>query len=290
MIFRSTDIETIPDETRWSPPAPTYRLARGPRAADLAVDSCLGGSPNSGAEVLRSTLAGVEEVDAFPPLHACRVVSISYVDVRFDPTSTPKYQYDKCFTECLWDATGSQARADALERRLLAAFGEAMSVDGVHLVTWNGRTFDLPVIVMRSLLHKIACRWYYESRDVRYRYSTEGHCDLMDFMSDYGASRFIKLGDFCHLCGLPGKTDMSGDKVSVLYAESLRDPSGSAGRQERTARYCLQDSIQTALGWLRTRHHVGKVTPETHNAALATFRASTSITQAIDLDWDRLML
>jgi hypothetical protein len=289
MIFRSTDIETIPDDSRWSPPAPSYKLTRGPRATDLAVDSCLGGSPNRGGEVLRSTLAAVEELEVFPPPHMCRVVSISYVDVRFDPTSTPKYQFHKCYTECRWDATGSQARADSLEHDLLSAFGEAMVPD-VHLITWNGRTFDLPVIVMRSLLHKIACRWYYESRDVRYRYSTEGHCDLMDFMSDYGASRFIKLGDFCHLCGLPGKTDMSGDKISVLHAESVRDPAGSEARQARTARYCLQDSIQTALGWLRTRHHVGKVTAESHNAALATFRESPVIASAIDINWDLLMV
>jgi hypothetical protein len=70
----------------------------------------------------------------------------------------------------------------------------------------------------------------------------------------------------------------------------VRDPAGSEARQARTARYCLQDSIQTALGWLRTRHHVGKVTAESHNAALATFRESPVIASAIDINWDLLMV
>jgi hypothetical protein len=35
---------------------------------------------------------------------------------------------------------------------------------------------------------------------------------------------------------------------------------------------------------------VGKVTAESHNAALATFRTNPAITQAIDINWDLLMV
>ena len=280
MIFRVTDLETVPDHEVWTPGRPRYEI----------VPSVRRDRDEKGNVVEESILKGVE-VDQIPPPYACRVVAVSYVDVAFEADSESKYRFDRCYGECLWSADGSRARADAAEHQLLSTFGGSM--DGtldVHLVTWNGRTFDLPVVAMRSLYHKIACPWYYKNRDVRYRYSEQGHLDLMDFLSDYGSSRFMKLGDVARLCGLPGKTDMSGDKVSDLHAEAARDPSRSAELQSKVSRYCLQDSLQTALVFLRTRHLLGKVTPETHNLALRTFRDSPSVTGAIDLDWDRLLL
>jgi hypothetical protein len=273
VIFRSTDIETIPDLDAWKRGYPTYKLVGGRIHSPHLFEPL------------------VEEVDVIPPPYACRVVAISYVDIRFDAGSEPKYRYEKCWSECLWDASGSRARADALEHKLLNTFNEAMSAEEfINLVTWNGRTFDLPVIMMRSLKHRLACRWYYANKDMRYRFSAEGHCDLMDFLADYGACRFMKLGDIARLIGLPGKTDMSGDKVGTLYEASCKDVTLAETYQAKTARYCLQDSIQTALVWLRSRHLLGKVVPETHNAGLATFRESPSITGAIDLDWNALML
>ncbi len=280
MIFRSLDIETIADEERWTRGNPSYRMVPGP-------------SPSYEGDGRLYYPTCVEETDPIPPPYACRVVAVSYADVVFDPGQDPKYRFDKCYTECLWDASGSRARADALEYKLLHNFGESMSAHEpgmIHLVTWNGRTFDLPVLMMRSLLHRLACGWYYKPKDMRYRFSAEGHCDLMDFLADYGACRFMKLSDMARLIGLPGKTDMHGDQVAVLYAASCKDPSTAEVHQAKTARYCLQDSLQTALLWLRSRHLLGKVLPETHNAALDTFRKSAQVTGAIDLVWEGLYL
>ena len=273
MIFRVLDIETVPDDTVWTKGDPSYRLA--PSTVEVASVVAL-------------------PVDPFPPPHACRVVAVSYVDVVMDPAKESRYYFDRYYSECLWSTDGgrspSQSRADAAERRLLATFSVSMLDPAITLVTWNGRCFDLPVISMRSLGHKIACGWYYKNRDVRYRFSEDGHLDLMDFLGDYGACRNMRLGDLARLCGLPGKTDMSGDKVDVLYTEAQRDPSRSEELQAKVARYCLQDSLQTAFIFLRTRFHLGKIDALTHNLALGTFRKSPSVTDAIDLDWDRLLL
>jgi hypothetical protein len=218
------------------------------------------------------------------------VVAISCVDVGFDPARDPRYYFDTCWSKCLWDPR-SREGADAQEAVLLAAFAHAMETSAdVHLVTWNGRGFDLPVLAMRSLRHKLAAPWYYKSRDVRYRYSTEGHLDLMDFLSDYGGSRQARLGDVARLCGLPGKTDMSGDKVADLWARAGEHPGEDASLRERVARYCLQDTLQTALVFARTRHLLGKVTAETCDALIETFRASPEVAAAIEVDWDRLKI
>lgn len=265
MIFRVLDIETIPDSTAFTPGPPTYKMVPG----------------------LHGELS-LEAIEVFPPPQAQRVVSISYVDVSFDPAQTPKYRFERCYTECRWSR--DESRLDIDEHKLLSTFGSAMT-DDVHLVSWNGRTFDLPVIALRSLKHRLACRWYYADKNVRYRYTDERHLDLMDYWSDYGACRPMKLHDAARLIGLPGKTDMSGASIEGIYKSTVADPTLDIdGLMADVARYCLQDSIQTALLWVRSRHHIGKVTPETHNLILDTFSASPSITNVIQLDWDRLKL
>ncbi len=276
IIFRVTDIETLEDGEAWT---------RGDRAYKLAA-----GLPITQSSFVHE--AAVVEQDSVPPPYACRVVAISYVDVCYDAAKTPRCWFDRCFTDCRWAEDGVRERADMFELSLLKSFGDDMAAAGqsVNLVTWNGRGFDMPVIMMRSLRHRLACGWYYANRDMRYRFSPEGHCDLMDFLADYGAVRFMKLGDVARSIGLPGKTDMSGDKVSVLYAEACCHPEKSEVLKSRVARYCLQDSLQTALVWLRSRHLLGKFDVDTHNAVLATFRNSKSVTDAIDVEWDRLML
>ena len=228
------------------------------------------------------------KVEPFPPPHAQRVVAISYVDVSFDPAANPKYQFLRCYSECRWSR--EESGLDLEEHKLLSTFAGAIGPD-VHFVSWNGRTFDLPVIVMRSFKHRIACGWYYSTKDVRYRYSTEGHLDLMDFYSDYGATRPMKLHEAARLMGLPGKTDMSGASIEKIFKGSVADlNSDLESIQASVGRYCLQDSIQTAIVWARSRFHIGKITATTYNQVLETFRSSPSVTNAIDLDWDSLCL
>lgn len=265
MIFRVLDIETVVDHEVWTLGEPTYRIVPS-----------------------KTVMGGIfaDPTEPFPPPHACRVVAISCVDVGFDVSREPRYYFDSCWTQCLWDPR-SREGADAREATLLEAFAHAMetSAGDVHLVTWNGRSFDLPVLAMRSLARKLQAPWYYKSRDVRYRYSTEGHLDLMDFLADYGASRNMRLGDVARLCGLPGKTDMSGDKVADLYARAAAHPEEDEALRERVARYCLQDTIQTALVFVRSRYLLGKVTAEICDAVLETFRASPEVAAAIEIDW-----
>jgi len=274
VIFRVLDIETVVDESVWTRGKPRYDVVpeiRRHHHDDPTLDTS--------EEVLVA-----REAEVFPPPHAWRVVAISCVDLGFDVARESRYWLDGCWTDCRWDG-------DAQEALLLAAFAHAMeTTKDVHLVTWNGRTFDLPVLAMRSLKHKIAAPWYYKNRDVRYRYSTEGHFDLMDFLGDYGATRSMRLGDVARLCGLPGKTDTTGADVAELYAMAKADPSKSDELRARVARYCQQDTLQTALVHLRALHLRGKISPETHDAVLETFRASRQVAAAIDLPWDRLWM
>lgn len=280
MICRVLDIETIPDESVWRRGRPKYELAAG---RQVVSPDRVGGRMICEPRVV--------EKDDFPPPHACRVVAVSWVDVVFDVGGEPRYRYKDCYTSCRWSVPPFCVDADQAERQLLDDFRSSMAdAQSVQLITWNGRTFDLPVLAMRSLRLRLDARWYYDNRDVRYRYSTDGHLDLMDYLCDYGATRYGKLDDFAKLVGLPGKTDTSGADVARLHDEARATPAVDEEVRARVSRYCLQDSLQTAVLWMRVLHLRGKLTPLEHDAALATFRDSPTVRGAIDLSWDRLML
>lgn len=146
------------------------------------------------------------------------------------------------------------------ERAQLAEFARYLAHrPGPVIVTWNGRRFDLPVIAMRALRHGVPIPAYYAAKDYRYRFTSDGHFDVADYLADFGAGSSSSLGDVSRLCGLPGKLGgIDGSQVGEMYA---------AGRIEEIRRYCLRDVVETAFVWLRTELLRGSMTPEQHHAA-----------------------
>jgi predicted PolB exonuclease-like 3'-5' exonuclease len=112
------------------------------------------------------------------------------------------------------------------------------------VVTWNGRGFDMPVITSRALKHGVSMPWWFSDRHTRYRYSPEGHLDLMDFLSDFGAAKSGRLDVYAKLVGLPGKVGVDGSQVAPMV---------HAGRIDEVNAYCLCDVAQTAALFLRVQ-------------------------------------
>jgi predicted PolB exonuclease-like 3'-5' exonuclease len=110
------------------------------------------------------------------------------------------------------------------------------------IVTWNGRGFDMPVITSRAFRHGIPMPWWFRDRNTRYRYSLEGHFDLMDFLADFGASKNTRLDVYARLVGFPGKVGVDGSKVASMV---------EAGKLDEVNAYCLCDVAQTAAIFLR---------------------------------------
>ena len=276
MKFRALDIETIPDLSVWTPGEDQHKLVPG--------------FPVEGTEG-RVREACVIRTEPFPPPHACRVVAISTVDICMDFEKSPRYRFDAAKTSCNW---GCHPSCDEMfEMGLLENFSEGMGEGEITIVTWNGRSFDLPVLSMRSLKLGVPFGWYYKDRGMRYRYSEEGHLDLMDFLGDYGASRYAKLGDVARLIGLPGKGgEVSGAGVHDIYKSTVDETNLDVVRKKQgsVARYCLQDTIQTALIFLRSRFHLGKIDRDEYNLCLDTFAQSPIINEAITIEWGNLKL
>src|SRR5262249_35638779 len=130
------------------------------------------------------------------------------------------------------------------ERQMLADFSQFADDYRPHLVTFNGRGFDLPVIALRCLRHGVPLRFFFQDRDYRYRFSDAGHIDLYDFISEHGAARVGSLDALARVIGLPGKLGVDGRQVEGLY---------HAGQLDTIKRYCLCDVAQTAFLFLRYR-------------------------------------
>lgn len=146
------------------------------------------------------------------------------------------------------------------ERGMLDDFSRFVDRHRPALVTYNGRSFDLPVIALRSLRHGVAMAWYYEERSVHERYSDERHIDLCDWLTDHGATRYGSLDALARLIGLPGKIGMDGSQIESLYR---------AGSIEKIRNYCLADVVQTTLLFLRFRLLQGVLDRDRYRAIVA---------------------
>lgn len=123
------------------------------------------------------------------------------------------------------------------------------------LITWNGRSFDVPVIVSRAFRYGLSMPWWFTDRNTRYRYSRDGHWDVKDFLGDFGAGRFGSLDQAAKLVGFPGKVGVDGSMVEQMVHD---------GRQAEVDAYCLCDVAQTAAVAIRAGLLVGELSLESY--------------------------
>jgi predicted PolB exonuclease-like 3'-5' exonuclease len=110
-----------------------------------------------------------------------------------------------------------------------------------QLVTFNGSSFDLPVLRYRAMVHGVAAPGL-SLRPYFNRY-TEDAIDLCDVLSSFSFQGKATLHELCRVMGLPGKpVGINGEEVEKFYC---------AGRVREIAEYCESDVINTYRVWLR---------------------------------------
>lgn len=139
------------------------------------------------------------------------------------------------------DGRAEEKSADGLftfigdtEAVCLAEFWKAMR-RFQRFVTFNGRGFDGPFLMLRSAALGIAA-----TRNlVGYRYSIRPHTDLLEVVSFFGASRKWNLDFACKSFGVasPKEQGLDGFSVGHFYR---------AGRLREIALYCRRDVEATA--------------------------------------------
>jgi 3'-5' exonuclease len=85
----------------------------------------------------------------------------------------------------------------AAEEEMLAEFWRTVT-RFQRIITFNGRLFDCPFLMLRSALLGVA-----PSRNlIPYRFSAREHCDLLDQLTFYGAMRKFTLEAYCRGFGI----------------------------------------------------------------------------------------
>jgi predicted PolB exonuclease-like 3'-5' exonuclease len=195
----------------------------------------------------------------FLPLQLQRIVTISCV-MRWGETFK------------VWSLSEpALPEADIIQR-----FFDGIEKYSPQLVSWNGGSFDLPVLHYRGLIHKVSAPRYWntgggdyaDSRDFRWnnyinRYHTR-HLDLMDVLALYQPRASAPLDDLAKLMGFPGKLGMDGGKVWEAWQEK---------RVNEIRDYCETDVVNTYLVFNRFRLFQGEITLEEASAEEAFVRA-----------------
>ncbi len=114
-----------------------------------------------------------------------------------------------------------------------------------QFVTFNGRGFDCPFLMLRSAMLGIK-----PTRTLMpYRYSAQAHIDLLDQLTFYGAVRKFNLDFYCKAFGIesPKSHGITGAEVGALFAQ---------GKHREIAQYCFDDVQATAELYRRWKDYL----------------------------------
>jgi len=222
------DIETVPDADA------TRRLLGMPDLRDAEARDALSDY----------FIEKTEGKNDFPrqPFH--QVVAISYAQLVFEPGEEGP--------ELVIRRLGSGGDAKSGERELLDGFFGLIEKRAPRLVSFNGRGFDIPVLKYRAMVHGLYCpRWFSEGdkwNSYDSRYSSEYHVDLLEVLSDFGASARCSMHEVASAFGVPGKLETAGDDVRGMF---------ESGRIAAIRNYCETDVCTTLLLFLRWQLFTG---------------------------------
>lgn len=123
------------------------------------------------------------------------------------------------------DETGHLTAFKALEgdepaklRGFWSGLHAMLSKGPTRVVTFNGRRFDMPVMIERSLHHGVSPMVWMRNPDYNNRYK-DWHLDLMDWLSNRGAGSSLSQHEIATLVGVPGKLGVDGGDVAGLIAQ-----------------------------------------------------------------------
>lgn len=140
-------------------------------------------------------------------------------------------------------------------RQIVADFWKGLAHYQAVLVSYNGRSFDLPALEMAAFRFGISARGHFEEqKGRRYRYGG-AHLDLNAWLSNYGACPLAGgLDALAKLLGKQGGTKPITRDLWDLYSRRL---------SREINDICMFDVLDTYFVFLRTRVMTGEIDLDT---------------------------
>lgn len=237
------DIETVPDANA------TRRLLGSSELNDLEARDALS------CYFLEKT----NGKNDFPrqPFH--QVAAISYVHLT--------REIGEGGSELVVKRIATGGTAESSEEEMLAGFFRIIETRAPQLVSFNGRGFDMPVLKYRAMVHGLSCpRWFKEGdkwNNYESRYANNYHLDLLEVLSDFGASARCSMHEVATSFGIPGKLDTAGDDVRGMFED---------GKIDAIRNYCETDVCTTALIMFRWMLFKGELAEGAYARAILGMR------------------
>jgi predicted PolB exonuclease-like 3'-5' exonuclease len=168
------------------------------------------------------------------------------------------------------DALGAPHIGERPEAKLIIDFVEKIGQLRPQLITFNGHSFDLPVLRYRAMVNRVSAGGL-QVRPYFHRYADDAF-DLCDVLGSYVPGSKVKLDEVSKILGLSGKPNgVDGGCVEEMVL---------AGKVEEVARYCESDVVNTYRIWLIHELFRGAITNEEldySEAQLRTFIANRKV-------------
>lgn len=175
-----------------------------------------------------------------PPL--ARVVAVGTMNLDKVGGFCALYDSSVCGTTRVPPPADTRIEAADGEKALLVAV-QKMLLNAKRLVTFNGRSYDVPVLIHRSLAHAMKPAPLLKRVAFAKPWETDVHVDLINALSFGGAAGKFALEAYCLGFGIDNpKTHGDGRGVSTLVA---------AQRADDLLAYCLADVRATAALYQR---------------------------------------
>jgi predicted PolB exonuclease-like 3'-5' exonuclease len=99
-----------------------------------------------------------------------------------------------------------------------------------RIISFNGKQFDIPFLMLRSAIHKIKPSKNY----IKNRFESKEHIDLIDKFTFMGLTRKFNLDFYCKSFGIksPKASGITGMDVKEMY---------KSGKVKELALYCADD-------------------------------------------------
>ena len=238
----TTDFETIPDlalAEYLTGYVPSASLLNGPDAQDIVDDNM------SRIEALKKYAAdknkGDENAMLPPGLNMIVAGGIHLADIRFDQNIGE------------WYETKHLSSTAENEKKVVTDMVNYFDRLKPRFVTFNGRSFDFPLLQLRAMHHGVPMPFWFTSGDkwnnYTSRYAPDYHFDVMDFIASQGAAPRMKLRELMAILKLPDKVYTGANVLDLWLTNSVA----------HIREYCELDCFNTFLCYVYCQHLRGSI-------------------------------